>query len=291
MGEQFMVSKGSEKWFDVFTYTLLILIAIVSVFPLMYVLSVSLTPYSEVLRNGGFVVIPKSITLEAYKYLFSMDSIHRSFAVTLFVTIIGTLLNLVITVLLAYPLSKKKLRGRGLFVFLIVFTMMFNGGLIPTYLVVKDVGLLNTIWSMIIPSIVATFNVLIIKTFFEGLPEEIYESARMDGAGEMTVLTRIALPMSVPALMTVGLFYMVSNWNVLFPAVFYITDMKLYPLQLVVRDIIMATDAVDVQVEVTLPTDTIRMAAVIVASAPIIAVYPFLQKYLIKGMVLGALKG
>ncbi|MGG1638973.1 carbohydrate ABC transporter permease [Paenibacillus sp. NRS-1760] len=286
-----MVSKGTERWFDVFTYALLILIAIVSVFPLMYVLSVSLTPYSEVLKNGGFVVIPKSITLEAYKYLFSMDSIHRSFGVTLFVTVIGTILNLVITVLLAYPLSKKKLRGRGLFIFLIVFTMMFNGGLIPTYLVVKDAGLLNTIWAMIIPSIVATFNVLIIKTFFEGLPEEIYESARMDGAGEVTVLTRIALPMSVPALMTVGLFYMVSNWNVLFPAVFYITDMKLYPLQLVVRDIIMAADAADLQVEVTLPTDTIRMAAVIVASAPIIAVYPFLQKYLIKGMVLGALKG
>ncbi|MDF2921231.1 MAG: transporter permease [Paenibacillaceae bacterium] len=286
-----MVNRGAERYFDIVIYTLLIIIGLASVFPLMYVLSVSLTPYSEVIRNGGFVVIPKQITFEAYRMLFGMDTIPRAFGVTIFVATVGTAINLALSVLLAFPLSRKKLIGRGLFIFMIVFTMMFGGGLIPTYLVVRDTGLLNTIWAMIIPGAISTFNVLVIKTFFENLPEELYESAKIDGAGELTVLLRLALPLSLPVLMTVGLFYLVGNWNTFFAAVFYITDTKLYPLQMIVRGLLMAADRPEVNVDVTIPSTTLQMASVIAACLPVIVVYPFVQKHLTKGMLIGALKG
>lgn len=286
-----MVNRGAERYFDIVIYTLLILVGLASVFPLMYVLSVSLTPYSEVIRNGGFVVIPKQITFEAYRMLFGMDTIPRAFGVTIFVASVGTAINLALSVLLAFPLSRKKLIGRGLFIFMIVFTMMFGGGLIPTYLVVRDTGLLNTVWAMIIPGAISTFNVLVVKTFFENLPEELYESAKIDGAGEMTVLLRLALPLSLPVLMTVGLFYLVGNWNVFFSAVFYITDPKLYPLQAIVRGLLTAADRPEVNVDVTVPSTTLQMASVIAACLPVIIVYPFVQKHLTKGMLIGALKG
>ncbi|MDF2935416.1 MAG: transporter permease [Paenibacillaceae bacterium] len=286
-----MVNRGAERYFDIIIYTLLILVGLASVFPLMYVLSVSLTPYSEVTRNGGFVVIPKQITFEAYRMLFGMDTIPRAFGVTIFVATVGTAINLALSVLLAFPLSRRKLIGRGLFIFMIVFTMMFSGGLIPTYLVVRDTGLVNTVWAMIIPGAISTFNVLVIKTFFENLPEELYESAKIDGAGEMTVLLRLALPLSLPVLMTVGLFYLVGNWNVFFSAVFYVTDAKLYPLQMIVRGLLMAADRPEVNVDVTVPSTTLQMASVIAACLPVIIVYPFVQKHLTKGMLIGALKG
>lgn len=286
-----MVNRGAERYFDIIIYTLLIMVGLASVFPLMYVLSVSLTPYSEVIRNGGFVVIPKQITFEAYRMLFGMDTIPRAFGVTIFVATVGTAINLALSVLLAFPLSRRKLIGRGLFIFMIVFTMMFSGGLIPTYLVVRDTGLLNTIWAMMIPGAISTFNVLVIKTFFENLPEELYESAKIDGAGEMTVLVRLALPLSLPVLMTVGLFYLVGNWNTFFAAVFYITDTKLYPLQMIVRGLLMAADRPEVNVDVTIPSTTLQMASVIAACLPVIVVYPFVQKHLTKGMLIGALKG
>ncbi|RAU93311.1 carbohydrate ABC transporter permease [Paenibacillus sp. YN15] len=286
-----MVNRGSERYFDILIYSLLIFVGIISVFPLLYVLSVSLTPYSEVLRNGGFVVLPRKLTLDAYRILFGMETIPRAFGVTIFVASVGTFLNLVLTVLLAFPLSRRKLMGRSLFIFMIVFTMMFGGGLIPTYLVVQKTGLLNTVWAMIIPGAISTFNVLVVKTFFENLPEELYESARMDGAGEFTVLSRLALPLSLPVLMTVGLFYLVGNWNVFFSAVFYITDPKLNPLQVIVRGLLMAADRPETSVDVTLPTTTLQMASVIAACLPVIVVYPFVQKHLTKGMLIGALKG
>lgn len=173
----------------------------------------------------------------------------------------------------------------------IVFTMLFNGGMIPTYIAVKQVGLINSVWSMILPSAMATFNVLLIKSFFENMPDEIFESAEIDGAGEFRVLLIIVLPLSLPVLVTVGLFYMVGNWNQFWSAILYINDTTKQPLQMVVRAMIMQTQSTLENVDVKLPTETLKMAAVIFASAPIIAVYPFLQKYFIKGLMLGAVKG
>lgn len=287
-----MVSRGSERYFDIFIYVMLLLLAFVCIFPLLYVLSVSLTPYSEVLRNGGFILIPKSITFEAYKILFGMEEIPRAFMITIFVTVMSTALNLILTIPLAFALSRKHLIGRGFFIFMIVFTMMFGGGLIPTYLVVQATGLLNTVWAMIIPSAISTWNVLIVKTFFENLPEELFESARIDGAGEFKVLSSIALPLSIPVMVTIGLFCVVGSWNTFFSAVFYITDNDLNPLQVIVRRLLISTSEMENgNTDITLPTTTLQMASVVMASLPVIVVYPFVQKHLTKGMLIGALKG
>lgn len=287
-----MVKGHSERWFDVVVYTVLLLAGVAAIFPMMFVISMSLTPYGEVLANGGYVFIPDSITFDAYQYLLEKTKLPRGLAVTLFVTIVGTSLSLVLTALMAYPLSRKKLKGRSYILLVILFTMLFNGGLIPTYLIVKQVGLLNSVWAMIIPNAVSAFNLLIMKSFFEGLPEEIFESAKIDGAKEWRILTTIVAPLSVPSLVTIGLFYMVQYWNTYFQAVLYVRDTDLYPLQVVVRNILMMTQMTDnVNPEVTLPTVTLQMAAVVAASLPMIAIYPFIQKYFIKGMLVGAIKG
>jgi putative aldouronate transport system permease protein len=207
------------------------------------------------------------------------------------ITLVGTAVNLILTTLMAYPLSRKSLPGRSFFLLLIVFTMLFSGGIIPTYLIVKATGLLNSIWAMIIPSAIWSFNVLIMKSFFENLPDELFESARMDGAKEFRILWQIVLPLSLPAMLTVGLFYMVGHWNEFFQAIMYVSDQKLHPIQVLVRRILMQSQNPVSNPDVAMPTETMQMAAVILASAPIIMVYPFIQKYFTQGMLIGSIKG
>ncbi|MEK3888347.1 carbohydrate ABC transporter permease [Bacillus sp. FSL K6-3431] len=286
-----MVKSTDDKIFDTVTFIILTSVAIICFFPLMFVLAVSLTPYSEVLKNGGFVLFPKIITLEAYKHLLFHSNIIHAFGVTIFITVVGTIVNLILTVLMAYPLSRKKLPGRSFFLLLVVFTMLFSGGIVPTYLIVKATGLINSVWAMIIPNAIWTFNILIMKSFYENLPEDLFESARIDGAGELRILFKIVLPLSVPVMMTIGLFYAVGHWNEFFQAIMYITDTSLFPLQVVVRDILLQTQNTLDNPDVTLPTVTMQMAAVILASIPIIVVYPFIQKHFTKGMLLGSVKG
>ncbi|MCR8632760.1 carbohydrate ABC transporter permease [Paenibacillus radicis (ex Xue et al. 2023)] len=270
---------------------ILLLVGFVSLFPLLFVVSMSLTPYSEVIKNGGFLVIPKSVTFEAYKYLFQTKELPQSMLVSLFTATVGTAVNLLLTMLGAYPLSRRLLPGRKVILLMIVFTMLFNGGLVPTYLLIQSLGMLNTVWALIIPSAVATYNLLIMKTFFEGLPEELFESARIDGAGELRILFRVVVPLSVPSLMTVGLFYAVSNWNSFFAAVLYITDSHLNPLQIVVRKLLLLSNSVDNMTDIVVPTPTLQMASVIIASLPVLVVYPVIQKYFSKGVLIGAIKG
>ncbi|RTE08257.1 carbohydrate ABC transporter permease [Paenibacillus whitsoniae] len=286
-----MVKHWNDKLFDGAVLVILGLAGLAAIIPVMYVVSVSMTPISEVLKNGGFVLIPGKIDLTAYKELFTTTGIPRSMWVTALLTVIGTAVNLVLTLLMAYPLSRKKLPGRSFFLFMVVFTMLFNGGLIPTYIVVKNIGLLNSIWSMILPSAIWTFNILIMKSFFENLPEELFESARMDGAKEMRILTQIVVPLSVPSLMTIGLFYTVGHWNEFFQAIMYMTDRNWFPLQVIVREILVQTQQPLENAENLMPTETLQMASVIMASLPIIVLYPFLQKHFTKGMLLGAIKG
>ncbi|UKS24131.1 carbohydrate ABC transporter permease [Paenibacillus sp. HWE-109] len=270
---------------------ILCFVGIISLFPLLFVVSMSLTPYGEVIKNGGFLVIPKSITFEAYKYLFQTKELPQAMMVSVFTATVGTAINLLLTMLGAYPLSRKTLPGRTTILFLIVFTMLFSGGLVPTYLLVKSLGMLNTLWALIIPSAVATYNLLIMKTFFEGLPEELFESARIDGASDLTILFRIVVPLSVPSLLTIGLFYAVSNWNSFFTAVLYITDANLNPLQIVVRKLLLLSNSVENNTDIVVPTPTLQMAAVIIASLPVLIVYPFIQKHFTKGVLIGAVKG
>lgn len=286
-----MVKGWEDRLFNALVYLILGLAAFAAIFPLMYVVSVSVTPFSEVLKNGGFLLIPKSLTFVAYQKLFSETGIPQAFGVTVFITVVGTLINLVVTALMAYPLSRKLLPGRSVFLLMVVFTMLFGGGIIPTYLVVKALGLVDTVWSMILPNAVWSFNVLIMKSFYEGLPEELFESARMDGAKEFRILLQIVVPLSVPSMLTVGLFYAVGHWNEFFQAIMYVTDRTLFPLQVIIREILMMTQQPLENAENMLPTETMQMASVITASLPIILVYPFIQKHFTKGMLLGSVKG
>jgi putative aldouronate transport system permease protein len=286
-----MVKSLEDRIINTIVYAVLGIAGLAAIFPLMYVVSVSITPFAEVLKNGGFLLIPKSVTFVAYHKLFTESAIPQAFWITIIITVVGTIVNLILTALMAYPLSRKGLPGRKWFLFLVVFTMLFSGGIIPTYLIVKALGLIDSIWAMILPNAVWSFNVLIMKSFFENLPEELFESARMDGAKEFRILMQIALPLSVPSLLTIGLFYLVGHWNEFFQAVMYVTDRTLFPLQVIIREILMLTQQPMENAENMLPTETMQMASVVIASLPVIIVYPFIQKHFTKGMLLGSVKG
>ncbi|MFD2334606.1 carbohydrate ABC transporter permease [Cohnella sp. GCM10020058] len=286
-----MVTGLRDRLFDWTVIVILSLFALAIIFPLLYVVSVSLTPYSEVLRNGGFILIPKKLTFDAYAAFLNDSLIPRAYGVTIYITVVGTFLNLVFTSLMAYPLSKKYLPGRKPLLFFVTLTLLFNGGVVPTYLVVKGTGMINSLWALIIPSVIWTFNLLIVKTFFENLPTELGEAARIDGAGEVRILTRIVLPLSMPVLATVGLFYAVGHWNEFFQAVMYINDNDLKPLQVILRSILASALAPPMDAEDVLPSQSLQMSAVVLSALPILVVYPFLQKYFTQGMLLGSIKG
>lgn len=286
-----MVKSLDDKIFNGIVYIILGICGLAAILPMLYVISVSITPFGEVLRNGGFILFPREITFTAYRTLLTESNIPKAFQITVLITVIGTAVNIVLTGLMAYPLSRKNLPGRQFFLLMIVFTLLFNGGIIPTYLVVKSMGLLDSIWAMILPNAVWSFNVLIMKSFFEGLPEELFESARMDGAKEFRILLQIVTPLSIPVLLTVGLFYLVGHWNEFFQAIFYVTDRTLFPLQVIVREILIQSQQPLENAENMMPTQTMQMASVMIASLPIIVIYPFLQKHFTKGMLLGSIKG
>lgn len=286
----------TDRIVDAILYTVLTLFALVTLFPIYYVLVMSATPIEVVLEKGGFVIFPTEITWEGYKAIFESPVILQALKVTVFVTVVGTALNLIVTTLLAYPLSKKQLPGRNVFLFFIVFTMLFQGGIIPLYLVVRATGLLNSVWALIIPTLVSAFNLLIMKTFFENLPSDIEEAAKVDGCGDIATLIKIVLPLSKPIMATMGLFYGIQHWNAYFQGIMYITDKSLQPMQVVLRNMLQAQNvsqelmAQNPAMIQQLPPETLQMAAVVVTILPVIIMYPFLQKYFIKGFLLGAIK-
>ncbi|MGO4496688.1 carbohydrate ABC transporter permease [Paenibacillus sp. 2RAB27] len=282
-----------EKIWQVVVYSILIILALLCLLPFLYVVAVSVTPESEVVRKG-IVIIPETFTFLAYKEVFISHGIGQAYKITLFRTIVGTALNVLFTVLAAYPLSKKYLPGRSTFLIFIVFTMMFSGGLIPTYLLIRSLGLLNSPWVLIIPHLISAFNLVIIKGFFEQLPAEIEESARVDGASELQALWRIILPLSMPVLATISLFYAVGHWNSYFDAIVYLNDAKLMPLQVVLRNILLniaSESAESMANSGTVSKFAVQMAAVVVTTVPILIVYPFMQKHFTKGVLMGSIKG
>ncbi|MFK7695567.1 carbohydrate ABC transporter permease [Paenibacillus sp. HJGM_3] len=282
-----------EKVGQAAIYAFLILLSALCLFPFLYVVAVSVTPESEVLRRG-VVIIPESVTLAAYKEVFTAHGIGQAYKITLFRTIVGTALNMLFTVIAAYPLSKKYLPGRSPFLLFIIFTMMFGGGLIPTYLLIRSLGLLNSPWVLIIPHLISAFNLVIVKGFFEQLPSEIEESARVDGASEIQTLWRIVLPLSLPVLATVSLFYAVAHWNSYFDAIVYINDTRLMPLQVVLRNILLNVQAQSAESLANteyVSSFAVQMAAIVATTLPILFVYPFLQKHFTKGVLLGSVKG
>lgn len=286
-----MVRSKNDFWFDLLVVAFIALISLICLIPILYVVSASFTPFEEMLRNHGFVLLPKKASLAAYKEMLQNPSMMNSMWISVQVTVIGTVLNLFFTMTLAYPLSREHLHGRSIIIKLIVFTMVFSAGVVPTYLVVKATGVLNTIWALIVPSLVTVYNFVIMKSFFEGLPGDLFESARIDGAGEFRILVSIVMPLSLPIVTTVGLYYAVSHWNVYTAAIYYITDYNKMPLQVILRRIIESSTMQDMNVDEVIPTETLRMAAVCLATAPIIVIYPFIQKYFVKGTLAGAVKG
>lgn len=277
-------------------YIILVIIGLMTLFPFMDVVFNSLTSSKELVENAKAVIaIPKHPTLENYKYVLSGNSIFRAYGVTVFRTVVGTLLNLVITVMTAYPLSKKFLPGRNVLMQIFFFTMIFSGGMIPTYLVVKTFKLSNTIWALIIPSLLNVYNMIIMRTFFEGISEELEDAARIDGCSEWKTLLKIVLPVSKPTLASIALFYAVWHWNSFFDVVLYITDRKLWPLQTLLREVVLTMSMAELNAQMAdvaaPPSSSVIAATVMVSTVPILAVYPFLQKYFVKGVMVGAVKG
>lgn len=282
--------------FTVLVYIILVFAALITLFPFLDVVFSSLTSSKELVENAKSVIaIPRHPTLENYKYVLSGNSIFRAYGVTIFRTVVGTILNMTITVLTAYPLSKKFLPGRSVLMQIFFFTMIFSGGMIPTYLVVKTFKLTNTIWALIIPSLLNVYNMIIMRTSFEGIPEELEDAARIDGCSEWKTLFRIVLPISKPTLASISLFYAVWHWNAFFDVVLYITDRKLWPLQTLLREVVLTMSMAELNANLadvtTPPSSSVIAATVMVSTIPILVVYPFLQKYFVKGVMVGAVKG
>ncbi|KRE98520.1 ABC transporter permease [Paenibacillus sp. Soil766] len=282
-----------NRIFDLINCALLLIIALVCVLPFVYVLAVSFTSPSEVAR-GGMILWPKEWSLASYRYIFSTNTLFRSMLVSIYITVVGTLINLLFTALMAYPLAKANLRGRQFILLAVLFTMLFGGGMIPTYFVVKSLHLTNTLWSLMIPSAISAFNLIVLKNFFQQIPDGLEDSARIDGCNDVSVLFRIVLPLSLPAMATFGLFYAVGHWNQFFNAILYINDNTKWPIQVLLREIvILASSSIgDNTIDTTeIQPLTIRMAVIVFATIPILLVYPFLQKHFAKGVMLGSVKG
>ena len=283
----------SNRIVDLINYTLLLIFGLAAVLPFFYVIAVSFTDPAEVAK-GGLILFPKKFSLAAYEYIFSTNVLLRSLGVSVYITVVGTLINLVFTSLMAYPLAKPHLRGRQVILLGVLFTMLFSGGLIPTYFVVKAVGLTNTLWSLMIPGAISGFNLIVLKNFFQSIPEGLEDSAKIDGCNDFGVLMRIVIPLSMPAMATFALFYAVGHWNTFFSAIIYINDNKLWPVQVLLREVvIMAQSRIgDTEMdEALIQPLTIRMAVIVFATLPILVVYPFLQKHFAKGVLLGSIKG
>ncbi|MBT2598156.1 MULTISPECIES: carbohydrate ABC transporter permease [Oceanobacillus] len=287
------ISVGS-KIFDVVNYTLLGLLALVMVIPFVHVVGSSFATSAEIAETS-FLLFPTEFSLNAYKYIFSTDTILRALLISVTVTVGGTLWSMFLSTLTAYGLSRKDLVGRRFFNFLIVFTILFNGGMIPTFLVVEQTGLLNSLWALIIPVSINAFNMIILRSFFMNLPAGLEESAKIDGASDFGILFRIVIPCSLPAIATISLFYAVTYWNTYMHAILYISDSAKWPVQVLLRQIVVLASGINYDgatyTDVPPPEVTVKMATIVVATVPVLLVYPFLQKYFAKGALLGSVKG
>jgi putative aldouronate transport system permease protein len=284
------------RLFDWTNMILLALIAVACIIPFVYIISASLTAPEELIKRG-FILFPHKFSLEGYKYVLSTNTILQSLVVTSLVTVIGTLMNLLFTALMAYPLAQRNLWGGKVVMRLVVFSMLFGGGMIPTYLIVRWTGLLDNVAALVIPGLISAFNLIIMRNFFMNLPDGLEEAARIDGSSDMGILFRIVLPLSAPVLASLALFYAVGHWNAYFSAVLYLNDSNLWPIQVWLRQIVILSsggigDSSSFDSDyVVPPAETIKMAVIVISMLPILIVYPFLQKHFAKGALLGSVKG
>ncbi|TLS53897.1 carbohydrate ABC transporter permease [Paenibacillus antri] len=282
--------------FNVINYGMLALITFACVFPFLNSLANAFSS-NHAIQTGAVTIFPVDWQWDAMKTVLGDEQVIRSLLVTVFITVVGTLLNLLFTVITAYPLSRRDLKGRTFFMNYMIITMLFGGGLIPFFLLVKALGLLDSIWSLIIPGLISSFNVIIMKTFLQNIPDELREAAVVDGCGNIRYLIRILLPLSGASLATIGLFYAVGHWNSYFNAVLFINDPDYYPLQVKLRNILLlaqmdtSLETLQQQNDLQIIAESLKAATVVFATLPILIVYPFLQKYFVKGAMLGSIKG
>lgn len=285
-----------RKAFQIFNGFIMFLIVLVCLYPVLYVLAISLSSTSAVVYNKVSIV-PVGFNLDSYVKIFHHPSVLTGYRNTLVYTVVGTVLSLILTILCAYPLSKDKFFGKTVLTKLMVFTMFFGGGMIPNYLVVKELGLIDTIWAIVLPASINTYYMIIMLTFFKGIPESLLESGEIDGMNPIQALLYIVVPLSKPVIATLVLFYAVDYWNDWFHAMLYINSSDKVPMMLILRNIVMgaemaARDTTSVRFEgIESVAQTTRSAAIIVTILPILVVYPFVQKYFVKGVMIGAVKG
>nr|WP_297863605.1 carbohydrate ABC transporter permease [uncultured Acetatifactor sp.] len=282
--------------FDIIVALLLIVAVVVCVYPFLYVLSISISS-GDAVNKGQVVLFPVDLNFEAFKTVLEYEQLWVSYKNTIFYTVVGTILNVVFTCLAAYPLSRKKFCFRKQLNFLLAFTMYFSGGLIPVYIIVTSMGLYNSRWSVILPVLVSAYNVMICRSAFEAISEELFEEAQLEGANDFLIMTRIAIPLIRPTLAVLTLYYAVARYNEFFNALLYISNKKLEPLQLFLRRILIEASTEIMQstnVSMTLAsrsTIQVRYVCIVVSVIPIMLLVPFVQKYLVEGTMLGAVKG
>lgn len=298
MSQNFINERGSDRAFTVFNYIVLTLFLIAVAYPLIYVFSASMSDPRSVI-SGKMWLWPVDITLDGYRAVFRNSRIVTGFQNSLFYTVAGTFISVTLTILAAYPLSRKDLAGRNVIMFLFVFTLLFGGGLIPTYLVVREVGMLNTRWALIIPAALSVYNMIITRTFFQStIPDELLEAAQLDGCSDFRFVKDVVIPLSGPIIAVNALFYAVGQWNQYFNALIYLTKPDLFPLQLILREILVQnqvdfsqiSDVNQLMARQQLQ-DLLKYSLIVVASAPVLIIYPFVQKHFVRGVLIGSLKG
>lgn len=279
--------------FAAVTNIFIVFVVFATLYPFIFIASASISNASAVARMEVWL-LPKGINFDAYRRVFRETQLWVSYRNTIWYVLVGTTVNLIMTTLLAYPLSRRRFQGRRFLMIAITFTMFFSGGMVPSFVLVRSLGLMNTRWALVIPSAISAYNLIVARTFFEGIPESLHEMATIDGAGEFRILVRIFLPLSMPILATLVLFYAVGHWNTYFNAMLYLSREALYPLQIFLRRILLQYEAnnmmLDIQVDRNDISRTIRYATIMISTLPIICVYPFLQKYFVKGVMIGAIK-
>lgn len=296
MKKSVTMHKLLARLYDGIIIFIILLAVLVCLFPVLHVASVSLSSNSAII-NDRVGILPVELNLQSYQTVFTNVPLLQSMLITVTVTVVYTVLGMTLTVLAAYPLTKKWLPGRNILLFVFLFTLFFGGGDIPNYLLVQQLGLLNTLLALILPAALSIWNLIILKTFFTSIPESLMESAHIDGANEFTILLKIVLPLSLPVIASLSLFYAVSKWNSFQDALYYITDKGLEPLQLKLYNIVMDLEAPDIAIQEGAMTQTnlypesLKAASVMFATIPIVCIYPWLQRYFIKGLTVGSIKG
>lgn len=279
--------------FNIINATLLTILALIMILPFIHVVGSSFATGAEIAEKR-FLLFPTKFSLSAYKYIFSTDTVIKSVMVSIFVTVAGTLWSMFLSTLTAYGLSRRDLVGRRYIMFFIIFTMLFNGGIIPTFIVVQQTGLLDSLASLIIPVSINVFNMIILKTFFQNLPYGLEESAKIDGANDFGILFKIIIPCSLPAIATISLFYAVTYWNTYMHAILYLSDAGKWPVQVLLRQIVVLATGMNYDsaefTDIPPPSQSVKMAVIVVATVPVLLVYPFLQKHFAKGALLGSIK-